>query len=80
MRNIMQGSVIRLVNGFSEVLVAHKRIIGIGVMVLNMHVTDIMLSTQQTGAGSIGRELINRIPNDDARKALFPNRRQIPRL
>ena len=38
----MQGSVIRLVNGFSEVLVAHKRIIGIGVMVLNMHVTDIM--------------------------------------
>ncbi|WP_455608741.1 RagB/SusD family nutrient uptake outer membrane protein [Bacteroides rodentium] len=28
-------------------------------------------SSQQTGAGSIGRELINRIPNNDARKALF---------
>ena len=28
-------------------------------------------STQQTGAGAIGRELINRIPNNDARKALF---------
>lgn len=28
-------------------------------------------STQPTGAGGIGRELINRIPNNDARKQLF---------
>lgn len=35
-------------------------------------------STQQTGAGSIGRELINRIPNDDARKALFLTEDKFP--
>ena len=42
MQNIMQGSVIQPVNGFSEALVVHKRITGIGVMVLSMHATDIM--------------------------------------
>ena len=35
-------------------------------------------STQQTGAGSIGRELINRIPNNDARKALFLTEDKFP--
>lgn len=30
------------------------------------------------GAGSIGRELINRIPNDDARKALFLTKDKFP--
>lgn len=35
-------------------------------------------STLQTGAGSIGRELINRIPNDDARKALFLTEDKFP--
>lgn len=35
-------------------------------------------SNQQTGAGSIGRELINRIPNDDARKALFLTEDKFP--
>lgn len=35
-------------------------------------------STQKTGAGSIGRELINRIPNDDARKALFLTEDKFP--
>lgn len=35
-------------------------------------------STQRTGAGSIGRELINRIPNDDARKALFLTEDKFP--
>lgn len=35
-------------------------------------------STQQTGAGAIGRELINRIPNNDARKALFLTEDKFP--
>lgn len=35
-------------------------------------------SIQQTGAGSIGRELINRIPNNDARKALFLTEDKFP--
>lgn len=35
-------------------------------------------NTQQTGAGSIGRELINRIPNNDARKALFLTEDKFP--
>lgn len=35
-------------------------------------------STQQTGAGSIGRELINRIHNNDARKALFLTEDKFP--
>lgn len=35
-------------------------------------------SSQQTGAGSIGRELINRIPNNDARKALFLTEDKFP--
>lgn len=35
-------------------------------------------STHKTGAGSIGRELINRIPNDDARKALFLTEDKFP--
>ena len=33
---------------------------------------------QQTGAGAIGRELINRIPNNDARKALFLTEDKFP--
>ncbi|MFR5722252.1 MAG: RagB/SusD family nutrient uptake outer membrane protein [Bacteroides uniformis] len=32
----------------------------------------------ENGAGSIGRELINRIPNDDARKALFLTEDKFP--
>ena len=35
-------------------------------------------SSQQTGAGAIGRELINRIPNNDARKALFLTEDKFP--
>lgn len=35
-------------------------------------------SNQQTGAGAIGRELINRIPNNDARKALFLTEDKFP--
>lgn len=35
-------------------------------------------SNDQTGAGSIGRELINRIPNNDARKALFLTEDKFP--
>lgn len=35
-------------------------------------------NTQKTGAGSIGRELINRIPNNDARKALFLTEDKFP--
>ena len=30
-----------------------------------------MATTQSTGAGTIGHELITRIPNNDARKQLF---------
>lgn len=35
-------------------------------------------STQPMGAGAIGRELINRIPNNDARKALFLTEDKFP--
>ena len=35
-------------------------------------------SSQPTGAGSIGRELINRIPDNDARKALFLTEDKFP--
>lgn len=35
-------------------------------------------STQQTGAGAIGRELINRIPNNDFRKLLFLTEDKFP--
>jgi SusD family. len=35
-------------------------------------------STAATGAGAIGRELINRIPNNDARKALFLTEDKFP--
>ena len=35
-------------------------------------------STQQTGAGAIGRELINRIPNSDFRKLLFLTEDKFP--
>lgn len=35
-------------------------------------------SSQPTGAGAIGRELINRIPNNDARKALFLTEDKFP--
>lgn len=35
-------------------------------------------SNQPTGAGAIGRELINRIPNNDARKALFLTEDKFP--
>lgn len=35
-------------------------------------------TNQPTGAGAIGRELINRIPNNDARKALFLTEDKFP--
>lgn len=35
-------------------------------------------NSQPTGAGAIGRELINRIPNEDARKALFITEDKFP--
>lgn len=35
-------------------------------------------STQQTGAGAIGRQLINRIPNNDVRKSLFLTEDKFP--
>ncbi len=35
-------------------------------------------SSQPTGGGAIGRELINRIPNNDARKALFLTEDKFP--
>lgn len=37
-------------------------------------------SANNTGAGAIGRELINRIPDNDARKALFLTEDKFPRL
>ena len=49
-------------------------------MVLSMHATDIMPMRQgrQTVQAPIGRELINRIPNNDARKALFLTEDKFP--
>ena len=35
-------------------------------------------NNQQTGAGAIGRELINRIPNNDTRKAMFLTEDKFP--
>lgn len=73
----MQGSVIRLVNGFRKFGSSQEN---------NWYwsygtqyaCNGYYASTQQTGAGSIGRELINRIPNDDARKALFLTEDKFP--